>query len=88
LVPSSALPPPTSLQLRQICAVAVETTLVQAKELLQAGGASLAGVPGAIKSSTDRNGVFTHDVAVTVNSVCCVFGANAMLVCTTSVGLA
>ena len=28
--------------------------------------------------STLRNGVLTHDVAVTLNSVCCVFGENAM----------
>src|SRR6476661_3771645 len=89
---STLLPPPplpVQATLGQSADVAVAVVMTQPKPLVE----QPAGAPAATfllnnDLSTLRNGVFTHDVAVTVNWVLELLGENCSVELTTSIGLA
>ena len=69
--------------------VAVAVTMTQPKPLVeQPAGAVTEAFLWTRELRTLRNGVFTHEVAVTVNCVLELLGENCSVEQTTSVGLA
>ena len=80
---------PVQAALGQSAAVAVLVTTTQPKPFdWQPAGAPAVAFFRTMEFRTLRNGVFTHEVAVTWNAVLLEFGENCRALLTTSLGLA